>query len=55
MKKFKMIFKSGGYKIKYWYYRIILHVKYNRKPNKDGTFDLMPVPGCKNAVLKMDE
>jgi len=39
-------------KIKYWYYAIFLRIFYNRKPNEDGTFDLMSSPSFKDAVLK---
>ena len=33
------------------YYRLILRIFYNRKPNKDGTFDIMPCPSNRDAIL----
>ena len=45
-------FRFIGAKIKYWYFYLILRLKYNRKPSNDGTFDLKVNPGFKNAILK---
>ena len=44
-------FKFLGAKLKCYYYMIILRMFYNRKPNKNGTFDLSNNPGFKDAHL----
>ena len=38
-------------KLKYWYYVLILRIKYNMKPNEYGTFDLKISPSFSNAKL----
>lgn len=40
------------YKLIVLYYSIILRVKYNKKPNSDGMFDLKLSPAFKNAKMK---
>lgn len=43
------------YKLIVLYYSIILLVKYNRKPNSDGIFDLKLSPSFKDAKMKYSD
>ena len=47
MRKIKYIY----YKLLALYYTMIARIKYDRKPNPDGTFDLQSSPSFKDAVL----
>lgn len=51
MKKIKYIY----WKSIYLYHKIILRIFYNRKPNKDGTFDIMSSPSFSDAKLKLED
>lgn len=49
------LFKYVYWKCVYWYHRITLRIFYNKKPNKNGTFDIESCPSFPNAMLKNDD